>query len=197
MLEKVPPDLSRFLICPMPGMLMKLHVAEGETVQPGQPLATVEAMKMENILRAEKGRDREDQRGGGRKLGGGRCDPRTGAMSRNHSHEIPVPVKRVIDYNLKPRVKPDLIGRGPRQCQDEHEPVRRDRGGRGDPAEGTGAAEEIVAVSIGPAKAQETLRTALAMGADRAILIRDRRAGRAARGGQAPQAIAVQEQPGS
>ncbi len=54
MLEKIPPDLSRFLICPMPGMLVKLHVAEGETVQPGQPLATVEAMKMENILRAEK-----------------------------------------------------------------------------------------------------------------------------------------------
>jgi propionyl-CoA carboxylase alpha chain len=54
MLEKTPPDLSRFLICPMPGMLVKLHVAEGETVQPGQPLATVEAMKMENILRAEK-----------------------------------------------------------------------------------------------------------------------------------------------
>jgi propionyl-CoA carboxylase alpha chain len=54
MLEKVPPDLSRLLICPMPGMLVKLHVAEGEAVQPGQPLATVEAMKMENILRAEK-----------------------------------------------------------------------------------------------------------------------------------------------
>jgi propionyl-CoA carboxylase alpha chain len=54
MLEKAPPDLSRFLICPMPGMLVKLHVTEGETVQPGQPLATVEAMKMENILRAEK-----------------------------------------------------------------------------------------------------------------------------------------------
>lgn len=54
MLEKVPPDLSRLLICPMPGMLVKLHVAEGDTVQPGQPLATVEAMKMENILRAEK-----------------------------------------------------------------------------------------------------------------------------------------------
>jgi propionyl-CoA carboxylase alpha chain len=54
MIEKVPPDLSRLLICPMPGMLVKLHVAEGETVQPGQPLATVEAMKMENILRAEK-----------------------------------------------------------------------------------------------------------------------------------------------
>ncbi|MFZ9396176.1 MAG: biotin carboxylase N-terminal domain-containing protein [Erythrobacter sp.] len=54
MLEKVPPDLSKLLICPMPGLLVKLHVAEGEEVQPGQPLATVEAMKMENILRAEK-----------------------------------------------------------------------------------------------------------------------------------------------
>ncbi len=54
MIEKEPPDLSRLLICPMPGMLMKLHVAEGDKVQPGQPLATVEAMKMENILRAEK-----------------------------------------------------------------------------------------------------------------------------------------------
>ena len=54
MIEKEPPDLSKMLICPMPGMLMKLHVSEGETVQPGQPLATVEAMKMENILRAEK-----------------------------------------------------------------------------------------------------------------------------------------------
>jgi propionyl-CoA carboxylase alpha chain len=54
MIEKVPPDLSRLLICPMPGLLVKLHVGEGEDVQPGQPLATVEAMKMENILRAEK-----------------------------------------------------------------------------------------------------------------------------------------------
>jgi propionyl-CoA carboxylase alpha chain len=54
MLEKVPPDLSKFLICPMPGLLVALHVSEGDAVQPGQPLATVEAMKMENILRAEK-----------------------------------------------------------------------------------------------------------------------------------------------
>ena len=54
MIEKIPPDLSKMLICPMPGLLVKLHVAEGEEVQPGQPLATVEAMKMENILRAEK-----------------------------------------------------------------------------------------------------------------------------------------------
>jgi propionyl-CoA carboxylase alpha chain len=54
MIEKIPPDLSKFLICPMPGLLVKLHVEVGEGVQPGQPLATVEAMKMENILRAEK-----------------------------------------------------------------------------------------------------------------------------------------------
>ena len=54
MIEKTPPDLSKMLICPMPGLLVKLHVTEGEDVQPGQPLATVEAMKMENILRAEK-----------------------------------------------------------------------------------------------------------------------------------------------
>ncbi len=54
MIEKVPPDLSKFLICPMPGLLVRLDVQEGDEVQPGQPLAVVEAMKMENILRAEK-----------------------------------------------------------------------------------------------------------------------------------------------
>ncbi|PKB25689.1 propionyl-CoA carboxylase alpha chain [Novosphingobium kunmingense] len=54
MIEKVPPDLSKFLICPMPGLLVSLSVAEGDKVEAGQPLAVVEAMKMENILRAEK-----------------------------------------------------------------------------------------------------------------------------------------------
>ena len=54
MIEKVPPDLSKYLICPMPGLLVSLHVGEGDKVEAGQPLATVEAMKMENILRAEK-----------------------------------------------------------------------------------------------------------------------------------------------
>ena len=54
LIEKVPPDLSRFLLCPMPGLLMRLDVAEGDKVEIGQPLAVVEAMKMENILRAEK-----------------------------------------------------------------------------------------------------------------------------------------------
>jgi propionyl-CoA carboxylase alpha chain len=54
MIEKVPPDLSRFLICPMPGLLTRLEVDAGDRVEAGQPLAVVEAMKMENILRAEK-----------------------------------------------------------------------------------------------------------------------------------------------
>ncbi|MFZ2997060.1 biotin carboxylase N-terminal domain-containing protein [Sphingobium sp.] len=54
MIEKIPPDLSRFLICPMPGLLIALHVAEGDKVEAGQPLAVIEAMKMENILRAQK-----------------------------------------------------------------------------------------------------------------------------------------------
>jgi propionyl-CoA carboxylase alpha chain len=54
MIEKVPLDLSRFAISPMPGLLVALHVSEGDEVQPGQPLATIEAMKMENVLRAEK-----------------------------------------------------------------------------------------------------------------------------------------------
>ncbi|WP_295490975.1 acetyl/propionyl/methylcrotonyl-CoA carboxylase subunit alpha [Sphingorhabdus sp. EL138] len=54
MIEKIPPDLSKFLICPMPGLLTNLHVSVGDKVEAGQPLAVVEAMKMENILRAEK-----------------------------------------------------------------------------------------------------------------------------------------------
>jgi propionyl-CoA carboxylase alpha chain len=52
--EKSPPDTSRFLLCPMPGLIVKISVAEGQEVQEGQALATVEAMKMENVLRAEK-----------------------------------------------------------------------------------------------------------------------------------------------
>lgn len=54
LIEKIPPDLSKFLIAPMPGLLVRLDVKQGDAVQPGQPLAVVEAMKMENILRAEK-----------------------------------------------------------------------------------------------------------------------------------------------
>ena len=52
--EKVPPDTSKMLLCPMPGLIVSIAVEEGQEVQEGQALCTVEAMKMENILRAEK-----------------------------------------------------------------------------------------------------------------------------------------------
>lgn len=52
--EKVAPDTSKLLLCPMPGLIVKIDVAVGDEVQEGQALCTVEAMKMENILRAEK-----------------------------------------------------------------------------------------------------------------------------------------------
>jgi len=52
--EKVPADTSKLLLCPMPGLIVKIDVQVGDQVQDGQALCTVEAMKMENILRAEK-----------------------------------------------------------------------------------------------------------------------------------------------
>ena len=52
--EKLPPDTSKYLLCPMPGLIVSITVAEGDEVQEGQALATVEAMKMENILKAER-----------------------------------------------------------------------------------------------------------------------------------------------
>ena len=52
--EKEPPDTSKMLLCPMPGVVTSILVGEGDTVEAGQSLATVEAMKMENVLRAER-----------------------------------------------------------------------------------------------------------------------------------------------
>ena len=52
--EKSSPDTSKLLLCPMPGLIVRVDVSEGDEVQEGQALAVVEAMKMENILRAEK-----------------------------------------------------------------------------------------------------------------------------------------------
>jgi propionyl-CoA carboxylase alpha chain len=54
MLEKPAADTSKMLLCPMPGVVVSLAVSEGDEVQQGQALASVEAMKMENVLRAEK-----------------------------------------------------------------------------------------------------------------------------------------------
>jgi Acetyl/propionyl-CoA carboxylase, alpha subunit len=51
---KVPPDMSKYLLCPMPGQVVRVDVVEGDIVEDGQTLAIVEAMKMENVLKAEK-----------------------------------------------------------------------------------------------------------------------------------------------
>ena len=80
-------------------------------------------------------------------------------------------VKRVIDYNVKPRVKADGTGVDLANVKMSMNPFDEIAVEEAIRLKEKGAATEIVAVSIGPAKAQETLRTALAMGADRAILI--------------------------
>ena len=85
--------------------------------------------------------------------------------------KILVPVKRVIDYNVKVRVKPDGSGvdlSNIKMSMNPFDEIALEEAIRIKEAE---KAEEIIAVSIGPAQSQETLRTALAMGADRAILV--------------------------
>ncbi len=82
-----------------------------------------------------------------------------------------VAVKRVIDFNVKPRVKMDGSGIDLANVKMSMNPFDEIAVEEAIRLKEKGAASEIVAVSIGPAKAQETLRTALAMGADRAILI--------------------------
>lgn len=82
-----------------------------------------------------------------------------------------VAVKRVIDYNVKPRVKMDGSGVDLANVKMSMNPFDEIAVEEAIRLKEKGHATEIVAVSIGPAKAQETLRTALAMGADRAILV--------------------------
>ncbi len=83
-----------------------------------------------------------------------------------------VAVKRVIDYNVKPRVKMDGSGVDLANVKMSMNPFDEIAVEEAIRLKEKGAATEIVAVSIGPAKAQETLRTALAMGADRGILVK-------------------------
>ncbi|MBS7669519.1 electron transfer flavoprotein subunit beta/FixA family protein [Croceicoccus gelatinilyticus] len=82
-----------------------------------------------------------------------------------------VPVKRVIDYNVKPRVKADGSGVDLANVKMSMNPFDEIAVEEAIRLKEAGKIEEIIAVSIGPAKAQETLRTALAMGADSAILV--------------------------
>jgi electron transfer flavoprotein beta subunit len=85
--------------------------------------------------------------------------------------KIIVPVKRVLDYNVKPRVKPDGTGVDLANVKMSMNPFCEIAIEEAIRLKEKGVATEIIAVSVGPEKAQETLRTALAMGADRAILI--------------------------
>jgi electron transfer flavoprotein beta subunit len=85
--------------------------------------------------------------------------------------KVLVPVKRVIDYNVKPRVKPDNTGVDLANVKMSMNPFCEIAVEEAVRLKEKGAVTEIVAVSVGPTQAQETLRTALAMGADRAILV--------------------------
>ncbi len=80
-------------------------------------------------------------------------------------------VKRVIDYNVKPRVKADGTGVDLANVKMSMNPFDEIAVEEAIRLKEKGVATEVVAVSVGPQKAQETLRTALAMGADRAILV--------------------------
>ena len=85
--------------------------------------------------------------------------------------KVLVPVKRVIDYNVKPRVRMDGTGVDLANVKMSMNPFDEIAVEEALRLRERGAASEVVAVSVGPQKAQDTLRTALAMGADRAILI--------------------------
>src|SRR5208283_4123628 len=84
--------------------------------------------------------------------------------------KVLVPIKRVVDYNVKIRVKQDGSGVDTANVKMSMNPFDEIAVEEAIRLKEAGHAEEIIAVSIGPQKAQETLRTALAMGADRAIL---------------------------
>ena len=85
--------------------------------------------------------------------------------------KVLVPVKRVIDYNVKARVKSDQTGVDLANVKMSMNPFDEIAVEEAVRQKEKGAATEVVAVSVGPAQAQETIRTALAMGADRGILV--------------------------
>src|SRR5919206_3196041 len=85
--------------------------------------------------------------------------------------KVLVPVKRVVDYNVKVRVKSDGTGVDIANVKMSMNPFDEIAVEEAVRLKEKGVVTEIVAVSIGPQQAQETIRTALAMGADRAILV--------------------------
>jgi electron transfer flavoprotein beta subunit len=110
--------------------------------------------------------------------------------------KILVPVKRVIDYNVRPRVKADGSGVDLANVKMSMNPFDEIAVEEAIRLREKGVGSEIVAVSIGPAKAAETLRTALAMGADRAILVETEEAVEPLGVAKILKAICDEEQPG-
>ena len=110
--------------------------------------------------------------------------------------KILVPVKRVLDYNVKPRVKADGTGVDLANVKMSMNPFDEIGVEEAIRLKEKGVATEVIAVSVGPAKAQETLRTALAMGADRAILVQTDDAVEPLALAKIFKAIADAEQPG-
>ena len=92
-------------------------------------------------------------------------------FKEKNAMKVLVPVKRVIDYNVKVRVKADGSGVDLANVKMSMNPFDEIAVEEAIRLKEAGKAEEVVAVSIGVKQAQETLRTALAMGADRAILV--------------------------
>jgi electron transfer flavoprotein beta subunit len=110
--------------------------------------------------------------------------------------KVLVPVKRVIDYNVKPRVKMDGTGVDLANVKMSMNPFDEIAVEEAIRLKEKGVATEVIVVSIGPAKAQETCRTALAMGADRAILIQTDEAVEPLAVAKLLKAVADEEQPG-
>ncbi|WP_419826751.1 electron transfer flavoprotein subunit beta/FixA family protein [Sphingomonas sp.] len=110
--------------------------------------------------------------------------------------KVLVPVKRVIDYNVRPRVKPDGSGVDLANIKMSMNPFDEIAVEEAIRLKEKGVATEIVAISVGPQKAQETLRTALAMGADRAILVQTDDTVEPLAVAKILKAIADEEQPG-
>ena len=110
--------------------------------------------------------------------------------------KVLVAVKRVIDYNVKPRVKMDGSGVDLANVKMSMNPFDEIAVEEALRLREKGVATEVVAVSVGPAKAQETLRTALAMGADRAIHVVSEEDVEPLGVAKLLKAIALEEQPG-
>jgi electron transfer flavoprotein beta subunit len=110
--------------------------------------------------------------------------------------KILVPVKRVIDYNVRPRIKQDGSGVDLANVKMSMNPFDEIAVEEAVRLKEKGIATEVIAVSVGPAKAADTLRTALAMGADKAILVQTDETVEPLAVAKILKAIAAEEEPG-